>query len=103
MGGTTIAESARSFPAPSGRKQKAQRILRDELVPQRPAELRSSETPQILIEVAKTRRQRQNLDPRLARASAQPLHASATGAIRVDRDIEAAERRREQERGEVVR
>ena len=38
-GRDTVAESTLSFPAPSGRKQEAQRILRDELVPQRPAEL----------------------------------------------------------------
>ena len=62
-----------------------------------------AEVPEIFVEVPETRAEREHFDPGLAGASAEALHAAATGAVRIDRGIEASKPGGEGQGGKVVR
>ena len=87
--GQTLQRSARPAPddaslflsrhIPSRREQEARSILRHELGSQIRSEAAATETSEILVKVAESRRQRENLDPDLPSAKALPFHAAAPG------------------------
>jgi hypothetical protein len=77
-------------------------ILRDEMDTQCRPEIVGAEVPEVFVEVAEFRRERDWLDPDRPRPSGQRRHRDVAGRVAVASDIEAAQRSREQDGSEMI-
>jgi len=86
----------------SGGAEETRRVPGDELTAEIAEEGVEAEVPEIFVEVPETRAEREHFDPGLASTSAEALHAAATGAVRIDRGIEASKPGGEGQGGKVA-
>jgi hypothetical protein len=89
--GFSLARSP-SRARPSHRAEEKPRVPRDELIAEIAEEGMEAEAPEIFVEVPETTAECEHFDPGLAGASAEALHAAATGAVRIDRGRQPSSR-----------